>query len=110
MANVPFADDLYELDICECEEHDAPGARLGRVVQRYYTQRAVVRYVRSEDQEDERRRFRLFATVLRAHDCAIEGMLAGWAQVQARTLVDVEGIVAEAADDALARREVRRAD
>src|SRR5262249_3420870 len=87
LANVPLTDDLFEMDICELEPGADPASgdlrTVGRVVQRYYTQRALLRYVPLDDQEELLRRYRNLAAMLRARDCAIEGVVPGAAQVQA---------------------------
>jgi len=48
LANVPMTDTLFLLDICECPQRGAL-PQVGRVVQRYYRQRAMVRYVPLDD-------------------------------------------------------------
>src|SRR5262245_14039138 len=75
VANVPLMDDLYQLDICRLIAADDPEqlATLGPVLQRYYHQRALVRYAVLDDREELLRRYRIFAAVLTARDYAIEG-------------------------------------
>ena len=99
LANVPMVDNLFLLDICECPQRGAL-PQVGRVVQRYYTQRALVRYAPLDDPEDLLRRYRLLAAVTEARDCAIEGLLPGAAQVQAPAGCDLETIITEAAAEA----------
>jgi hypothetical protein len=102
VANVPLMDDLYQLDICPLVPADRVGAlpRLGPVLQRYYHQRALVRYACLDDQEELLRPYRLFASLLRARDHAIEGIVPGAAQVQARTGRALAAHITEAAADA----------
>ena len=99
IANVPMADNLFMLDVCECPRRRAL-PQVGRVIQRYYTQRALVRYVPLDDPEELLRRYRLLAAVTEARDCAIEGLLPGAAQVQAPAGCDLETIITEAAAEA----------
>ena len=99
LANVPMTDTLFLLDICECPQRGAL-PQVGRVVQRYYRQRAMVRYVPLDDPEELLRRYRLLAAVTEARDCAIEGLLLGVAQVQARTGCDLEAVITHAAAEA----------
>lgn len=102
VANVPLRDDLYQLDICPLLPADQGEGlpRLGPVLQRYYHQRALVRYVCLDDQEELRRRYQIFASILHARDHAIEGMVPGAAQVQARTGRALAEQITEAAADA----------
>ena len=99
IANVPMADDLFLMDICECPQRGAL-PQVGRVVQRYYTQRALVRYGVLDDREELLRRYRLLAAVVQARDCAMEGIMPGVAQVQARAGCDLEAVITEAAAEA----------
>ena len=99
IANVPMADDLFLMDICECPQRGAL-PQVGRVVQRYYTQRALVRYAPLDDQEEFLRRYRLLAAIVQARDCASEGMVPGYVQVQARAGCDLETVITEAAAEA----------
>ena len=104
LANVPLTDDLFEMDICELEPRADPASgdlrTVGRVVQRYYTQRALLRYVPLDDQEELLRRYRNLAAMLRARDCAIEGVVPGAAQVQAPAACDVHAAITAAAAEA----------
>ena len=99
IANVPMVDDLFMLDVCECPRRGAL-PQVGRVVQRYYTQRALVRYATLDDPADLRRRYRLLAAVVQAQGCALEGIVPGAAQVQARAGCDLEAVITEAAAEA----------
>ena len=99
IANVPMADDLFLMDICECPQRGAL-PQVSRVVQRYYTQRALVRYGVLDDREELLRRYRLLAAVVQARDCAMEGIMPGVAQVQARAGCDLEAVITEAAAEA----------
>ena len=99
LANVPMTDTLFLLDICECPQRGAL-PQVGRVVQRYYRQRAMVRYVPLDDPEELLRRYRLLAAVVQARDCAMEGIMPGVAQVQARAGCDLEAVITEAAAEA----------
>ena len=99
IANVPMADDLFLMDICECPQRGAL-PQVGRVVQRYYTQRALVRYATLDDPADLRRRYRLLAAVVQAQGCALEGIMPGVAQVQAPAGCDLETVITEAAAEA----------
>jgi hypothetical protein len=99
IANVPMADNLFMLDVCECPRRRAL-PQVGRVIQRYYTQRALVRYVPLDDQEELLRRYRLLAAVVKARDCASEGMVPGYVQVQARAGCDLEAVITAAAAEA----------
>jgi hypothetical protein len=99
IANVPMADNLFMLDVCECPRRRAL-SQVGRVVQRYYTQRALVRYGVLDDPEELLRRYRLLAAVVKARDCALEGIMPGVAQVQARAGCDLEAVLTEAAVEA----------
>src|SRR6516164_8118546 len=99
IANVPMVDNLFMLDVCECPRRRAL-PQVGRVIQRYYTQRALVRYAPLDDQEDLLRRYRLLAAVVKARDCALEGIMPGVAQVQARAGCDLEAVITEAAAEA----------
>ena len=99
IANVPMADDLFLMDICECPQRGAL-PQVGRVVQRYYTQRALVRYGVLDDREELLRRYRLLAAIVQARDCALEGIVPGVAQVQAREGCDLEAVITEAAAEA----------
>ena len=99
LANVPMTDTLFLLDICECPQRGAL-PQVGRVVQRYYRQRAMVRYVPLDDPEELLRRYRLLAAVVKARDCALEGIMPGVAQVQARAGCDLEAVITEAAAEA----------
>jgi len=99
LANVPMTDTLFLLDICECPQRGAL-PQVGRVVQRYYTQRALVRYGVLDDREELLRRYRLLAAVVQARDCAMEGIMPGVAQVQARAGCDLEAVITEAAAEA----------
>jgi hypothetical protein len=99
IANVPMVDDLFMLDVCECPRRRAL-SQVGRVVQRYYTQRALVRYTPLDDHEEYLRRYRLLAAVVKARDCALEGIVPGVAQVQARAGCDLETVITEAAAEA----------
>lgn len=102
VANVPLMDDLYQLDICPllpaAREDELP--RLGPVLQRYYHQRALVRYGVLDDHEELLRRYQIFAAILRARDHTIEGMVPGAAQVQARTGRALAAQITEAAAEA----------
>jgi hypothetical protein len=104
LANVPLTDDLFELDICELAPSADPAREdlpeVGRVVQRYYTQRALLRYVCPDAQEELLRRYRTLAAILRARDCAIEGIVPGAAQVQAPAGCDVPAAITAAAAEA----------
>jgi hypothetical protein len=99
IANVPMADDLFLMDICECPQRGAL-PQVGRVVQRYYTQRALVRYGVLDDREELLRRYRLLAAIVQARDCALEGIMPGVAQVQAPAGCDLETVITEAAAEA----------
>ena len=99
IANVPMADNLFMLDVCECPRRRAL-PQVGRVVQRYYTQRALMRYAPLDDQEELLRRYRLLAAIVQARDCASEGMVPGYVQVQARAGCDLEAVITEAAAEA----------
>ena len=99
IANVPMAANLFMLDVCECPRRRAL-PQVGRVVQRYYTQRALMRYAPLDDQEEFLRRYRLLAAIVQARDCASEGMVPGYVQVQARAGCDLEAVITEAAAEA----------
>jgi len=99
IANVPMAANLFMLDVCECPRRGAL-PQVGRVVQRYYTQRALVRYATLDDPADLRRRYRLLAAVVQAQGCALEGIVPGAAQVQARAGCDLEAVLTHAAAEA----------
>ena len=96
LANVPLAENLFQFDICVCPTGEALPP-VGAVVQRYYTQRALVRYACLADRAALRAHYRAFAAALRAQDCVLEGMVPGAAQVQARATCDLATVIAEAA-------------
>jgi hypothetical protein len=102
VANVPLTDNLYQFDICPLVEAADPEQlpTLGPVLQRYYQQRALVRYACLDDHEELLRRYRIFAAILRARGHAIEGMVPGAAQVQGRTGRALAEQITEAAAEA----------
>ena len=102
VANVPLADDLYQMDICPLIPAATPEQlpTLGPVLQRYYRQRALVRYTCLDDHAELLRRYQIFAAVLQARGHALEGIAPGAAQVQACTARALEAAITEAATEA----------
>ena len=98
LANVPIIPRLLLYDIVTLMPSGVPEIpRVGAVVQRYYGQSVLVEYPVANTQRATTRRYRALVRALEARGCAIEGMIPGFAMVNAPAGCDLPAVLAAVA-------------
>jgi hypothetical protein len=101
LCNVPLTEGLCYLDICTTsQKRRSRLPTIDRVVQRRYTQYALVRYTMLDDLEsaESKARYVRFSNAIDALGCAAEGMYPGFTLVNAPKGCALKEVIRSAAD------------